>query len=65
MNCPRCQGTMVTDHFLDMDDSGDVWISGWRCLSCGDVIDPVILTHRKTQQNQYEHVGGDVKKSYQ
>ncbi|WP_447969380.1 hypothetical protein [Nitrospira sp. M1] len=56
MNCPRCQGTMVTDYFLDMEDSGDVWMSGWRCLSCGEVVDPLILQHREAQQAQCEFV---------
>ncbi|GJL53820.1 MAG: hypothetical protein NPIRA02_09520 [Nitrospirales bacterium] len=48
---------MVTDYFLDMEDSGDVWMSGWRCLSCGEVVDPLILQHREAQQAHQELIG--------
>ena len=26
----------------------DIEISGWRCLNCGAIVDPVIATHRQT-----------------
>ena len=54
MQCTRCQGTMVIDYFLDMEDSGEVWMPGWRCLACGEVIDSLILKHRKAQQGRQE-----------
>ncbi len=55
MNCCRCQGLMVEDNLLDMEDTyGHLWIRGWRCLCCGDVIDPVIIRHRVMQQNALE-----------
>ncbi len=54
MQCTRCQGTMVIDYFLDMEESGEVWMPGWRCLMCGEVIDPLILKHRQAQQTQCE-----------
>lgn len=31
--------------------SQDRYMTGWRCVSCGDRIDPVILAHRA----QYRH----------
>ncbi|HQU29396.1 MAG TPA: hypothetical protein PKZ24_09540 [Nitrospirales bacterium] len=47
MQCPRCAGTMVVDHFVDLATSGEIWMPGWRCLMCGEVIDPLILQNRQ------------------
>ena len=47
MCCQRCQGYMIRDAFMDLrDDTGRVWFEGWRCINCGEVVDPVVLTHR-------------------
>jgi len=46
MGCPRCQGLMVRDEYVDYEDSADISIVAWRCLICGEVLDPVILKHR-------------------
>ncbi|MBX3300848.1 MAG: hypothetical protein KF693_01395 [Nitrospira sp.] len=47
MNCSRCQGLLVRDHFLDFDGTiGHMWASGYRCMNCGNVLDPVIEKHR-------------------
>ena len=47
MQCQRCQGCMVVDFFLDvMNVSGEMTFNGWRCLNCGDIVDPVITHHR-------------------
>jgi len=36
MPCERCHEMMAVDHFLDVHDSrGHLWISVWRCLTCG------------------------------
>ncbi len=52
MGCQRCQGLMVVDHFIDMqDDSGHLWLRGWRCVNCGDVVEPGILLHRGAQRS--------------
>jgi hypothetical protein len=53
MNCSRCHGLMVREHFLDFDGTiGHMWASGHRCMNCGNVHDPVIEQHRlaRTQQ---------------
>lgn len=43
MNCSRCHGLMVNDHFLDFDGTiGHMWAKGYRCMNCGNVHDPVI-----------------------
>lgn len=47
MNCSRCHGLMVREHFLDFDDTyGHMWANGYRCMNCGNVHDPVIEQHR-------------------
>jgi len=39
--CHRCGGLMVPEQVLEI---GSV---DWRCVCCGERIDPVILAHRK------------------
>ncbi len=47
MCCQRCNGLMIRDSFVDIrDDTGRLKFEGWRCLNCGEVVDPVVLTHR-------------------
>ncbi|QPD05219.1 MAG: hypothetical protein Nkreftii_002993 [Candidatus Nitrospira kreftii] len=47
MRCERCKGCMIRDSFVDLrDDTGRVLFEGWRCINCGEVVDPVVLTHR-------------------
>lgn len=50
MQCTRCSGLMVPDHFLDLaDDSGHTSFQAWRCILCGNVVDPLILNNRALQ----------------
>lgn len=47
MGCQRCKGLMIPDCFVDLrDDTGRLKFEGWRCVNCGEVVDPVVLTHR-------------------
>jgi uncharacterized Zn finger protein len=47
MTCMRCQGCMAKDHFIDLLESAEsVWMTGWRCLNCGNVLDPVMERNR-------------------
>jgi len=47
MACRRCHGLTVMDHFIDMqDDRGHLWLCVWRCVNCGDVVEPGILHNR-------------------
>ncbi|MEO5658151.1 MAG: hypothetical protein ABIO65_00030 [Nitrospiria bacterium] len=47
MECRRCHGLMVSDRFTDlMDETGQMTFGGWRCLVCGEIVDPVIVTNR-------------------
>jgi hypothetical protein len=44
---------MVVDHLLDMQESYlPMWMQALRCLSCGNIVDPLIHFHRTTQQAQ-------------
>ncbi|MDA0739198.1 MAG: hypothetical protein O2999_03970 [Nitrospirae bacterium] len=54
MHCVRCKGAMVTDYFIDMENSGELWMPGWRCLACGEVVDPLIMKHRLAQEKTPE-----------
>jgi glutamate-1-semialdehyde aminotransferase len=69
MECIRCQGFMVEDHFFDFEGThGFMWAKGWRCMNCGHAEDPVIETNRRLheatllgqpsekQENEKEHV---------
>ena len=48
MSCMRCGGVMVEEEFSNgADGAVPWWYRGWRCLFCGDVIDPLILRHRR------------------
>lgn len=42
--CPRCQGLMRTENFWDLEINAK--FQGWRCLSCGNVWDPIICANR-------------------
>ena len=45
MHCQRCDGRMAFEKFYGENNS----FSGWRCVICGDILDPVILLHRLSQ----------------
>jgi uncharacterized Zn finger protein len=41
---------MAKDHFMDLlESSEDMWLTGWRCLNCGHVFDPVMERNRLRQ----------------
>ena len=46
MTCPRCQGFMVSDLFLDLAETQGMWIQAARCMNCGYVRDPVMEANR-------------------
>jgi hypothetical protein len=51
MQCIRCDGLMVVDNLIDMQESSiPMWMKGWRCVSCGNIVDPLIQRHRMIQQ---------------
>ena len=51
MQCERCDGLMVADSLIDLQESSiPMWMKGWRCVSCGNIVDPLILRQRMIQQ---------------
>jgi hypothetical protein len=55
MRCPRCAGQMTYEPFEDIrDDTGSFFFYGWRCLSCGEILDPIILANRKGKPQPIE-----------
>ena len=48
--CQRCNGRMAFEKFYGVSDS----YFGWRCVICGDILDPVILLHRLSQEADLE-----------
>ncbi len=42
--CHRCGGLMVQERVFEIGSFD------WRCVSCGERIDPVILTHRQVHR---------------
>ena len=47
MDCPRCKGVMSQEIFEDLlDDTGSINFEGWRCLTCGEILDPLIAQNR-------------------
>jgi hypothetical protein len=41
--CLRCRGAVIFDKFYG--PHGQFW--GWKCVICGEIVDPVILENRK------------------
>ena len=51
MQCERCDGLMVADSLIDLQESSiPMWMEGRRCVSCGNIVDPLIQQHRMIQQ---------------
>ena len=48
MMCQRCQGLMVS---VTLEDTESTVMHeptlGWRCVLCGEILDPIIAQHRK------------------
>ena len=44
MTCLRCRGLMVRYWFMELlGETGQEHCRGWRCVNCGDLLDPAIL----------------------
>lgn len=47
MTCHRCGGLMLIEHYVDLHDYTDqAEFTGWRCVNCGVVLDPVMAGNR-------------------
>jgi DNA-directed RNA polymerase subunit RPC12/RpoP len=48
MRCPKCNGVMNFEEFLYGGGGEIPWsYEGWRCVYCGEIIDPMILLNRE------------------
>lgn len=55
MNCLRCHGLMVKDHFMDFEGTiGHMWMTAWRCMNCGHVCDSMIERNRQLAQAEVQ-----------
>jgi DNA-directed RNA polymerase subunit RPC12/RpoP len=52
--CPRCNGAMVYERFQDMLDL----FYAWRCLNCGEIVDPVVARNRGTKKEHKKRAAG-------
>lgn len=57
MECMRCHGLMVVDRFVDLEASEQAEFTGWRCVLCGSIIDPVITANRASPPGTREPLG--------
>jgi len=49
--CTRCGGLMVDDFCMDvLGNIGEAEFAVKRCVQCGEVVDPVILSNRQLRQ---------------
>ncbi len=48
MKCIKCGGKMFYEKFYSQEDT----FFGWRCISCGEIIDRVILENRRLEQSR-------------
>ena len=44
--CLRCTGAVIYDKFYGPHEQ--FW--GWKCLTCGEIVDPVILENQQLMQ---------------
>lgn len=51
--CPRCQGFMVPLTAEDVDDAPFRASEqlGWRCVNCGERLDPLIVANRSATRD--------------
>jgi len=60
MCCRRCGGRMIYEKYYDVNGI----FYGWHCVICGEIIDPVILLHRLTQDANLKIPEGEEKVVY-
>ena len=41
MTCSRCHKPMREAEFVDPDETGLMWMKGWRCPACGQEDNPL------------------------
>lgn len=51
MQCDRCTGLLVEEHCYDLFDN-EISMTALRCISCGNLVDDVILKNRLAQRTR-------------
>ena len=51
MRCRRCKGLLVRDRLYDLYDT-QLHSEAWRCTTCGDLLDAVILRNRSARPSR-------------
>jgi hypothetical protein len=47
---------MVAERFYDLNaDTGQTYFDGLRCIGCGEILDPIILTNRMEAESLLTH----------
>lgn len=46
MRCDRCGSAMIHEKFYGPHEH----FLGWRCIFCGEIVDPVILQNRRASR---------------
>ena len=59
MKCNRYKGMMVFEKFYGISEN----FSGWRCVTCGEIIDQMILENRNLEEStegyaKHRKIGG-------
>lgn len=50
MECPRCAGFIMPYALAELRDfARPVEVNCWRCLMCGEILDPVIIANRQAR----------------
>ncbi|MBI3610793.1 MAG: hypothetical protein HY204_08845 [Nitrospirae bacterium] len=60
MRCPKCEGMMNFEEFINVGGGEMAWsYEGWRCIYCGEIVDPLILMNREQSKTEEEtHAAG-------
>jgi hypothetical protein len=53
MPCLRCGGLMIQDDFFELRESHHR-LTVWRCVLCGEMVDPVIAANRRRHTSGVE-----------
>ncbi len=54
MECVRCKGLMVAGSYSEMKQTGGLEvIQFWRCINCGEVVDPLIHHYRSLSKSSH------------
>ncbi len=55
MICHRCGGRMISEKYYELSSI----FYGWHCVICGEILDPVILLHRLSQNSKLQIPEGE------